>query len=137
MTYPLPMPTRPQCDSVIIDRTICLVKGNPNQITLLNTYKHLHFIYVYKKKTSKPHRHNLSTNGYSVNPLVPNPSYTWKKITIFTMWVCYLKVGTKPKKFFKNSIFYGFYACIIYDTLGISGISISSIYSDSLSISSN
>ena len=48
---------------------------------------------------------------------------------IFTMWVCYryLKVGTKPKKFFKNSIFYGFYACIIYDTLGISGISFSSI----------
>ena len=43
----------------------------------------------------------------------------------FTMWVCYLKVGTKPNKFFKNSIFYGFYACIIYDTLGISGISVS------------
>ena len=56
---------------------------------------------------------------------------------IFTMWVCYLKVGTKPKKFLKKSIFYGFYACIIYDTLGISGISISSIYSDSLSKSSN
>ena len=39
---------------------------------------------------------------------------------IFTMWVCYLKVGTKPKKYFKNSIFYGFYACIVYDILGIS-----------------
>ena len=49
----------------------------------------------------------------SVNPLVPNPIYTWRRIMIFTMWVCYLKVGTKPKKFFKNSIFYGFYACII------------------------
>ena len=78
------------------------------------------------------------TNFFSnFNPLVPNPIYTWRRIMIFTMWVCYLKVGTKPKKFLKISIFYGFYACIIYDTLGISGIFISSIYSDSLSISSN
>ena len=51
------------------------------------------------------------------NPLVPNPIYTWRNIMIFTMWVCYLKVGTKPKQFFRNSIFYVFYACIIYDTL--------------------
>ena len=40
---------------------------------------------------------------------------------IFTMWVCYLKVGTKPKNYFKNFLIYGFYACIIYVTLGISG----------------
>ena len=45
---------------------------------------------------------------------------------IFTMSVCYLKVGTKPKKFVKNSLFYRLYACIIYDAFGISGISHSS-----------
>ena len=56
---------------------------------------------------------------------------------IFTMWVCYLKVGTKPKKFSKIPSFTDFMHVSLYDTLGISGISISSIYSDSLSISSN
>ena len=51
---------------------------------------------------------------------------------IFTIWVCYIKVGAKPNIFFKNSLFYRFYACIIYVTLGISGISYSSIYFNSL-----
>ena len=60
------------------------------------------------------------------NPLGPNSIYTEENHD-FTIWVCYLKVWTKPKKFFTNSLFYRFYACIIYDTLGISGISYSSI----------
>ena len=32
---------------------------------------------------------------------MPNPIYAWRRIMIFTMWVCYLKVGTKSKKFSK------------------------------------
>ena len=50
--------------------------------------------------------YQLSSNEANplTSPLVPNP----RKIMIFTMWVCYLKVGTDPKKFFKNSLFTDF-----------------------------
>ena len=44
-----------------------------------------------------------STVYYSIlNPLVLNPIYTSRRIMIFTMWVCYIKVGTKPNNFFSK-----------------------------------
>ena len=46
---------------------------------------------------------------------MPIPIFSWRRTMIFSMWICDPKVGTKPKKVFKNSFIYNFWVCIIYD----------------------
>ena len=71
----------------------------------------LYLVYIVPRRglTNECYWYRFWCAIFHINPLVPNPIYTWRKIVIFTVWVGYLKVGTKPKTYFKNILFYIFY----------------------------
>ena len=54
---------------------------------------------------------------------MPNPLYLEENHDFYHVGLL-PQSRNKTEEFFKNSIFNRFYACIIYDTLGFSGISI-------------
>ena len=47
---------------------------------------------------------------------------------IFTVWVCYIKVGAKPRKFFKYSLFSRFYALVKFLILQFTTIPLVGLY---------
>ena len=71
---------------------------------------------------------------YYISPQVSNSHLHFEENCDFNHYLPQSRYKTEDF-FFKNSLFYSFYASIIYDTPGISGISFSSIYIVPLNIS--